>query len=315
MSRWQRDDEGEREMMYAAASFRTGIGRLRRATRRDWLSFVAQLALVVGVELGDDLAHGLVAQADPRVGLANTVRVVQFETAHGFWVEPGVQSFFTQTHDFLGLAVGWAQVVPIFNALYGLGHVLVTLLFALWVFFFRRRLFGFLRNVFLLTNLLALVLYEAYPMAPPRLAAGLPYDGHPYRFLDSVFGQGQGLQIGFNEFAAMPSLHVGWALIVGLTLCWAAKPLWIRLAALCWPVVMLADVVVTGNHFIADGLGAAVVLLFALAFAVLIEWWRRQELSLRTVVLRLHHARHDSSLARPARRSLHRTVLMRRAAA
>jgi membrane-associated phospholipid phosphatase len=61
----------------------------------------------------------------------------------------------------------------------------------------------------------------------------------------------------------MPSLHVAWALIVGLILVWTARPLAARLIGLCYPVFMSLAVVITANHYIADCLGAAGVVLIA----------------------------------------------------
>jgi hypothetical protein len=285
--------------MYAIATIPNKRSSIPSPIVRDALSFCAQIALVVGIELSDDLAHGLIAQNDVHTAQANALSVMHFEAAHGFWLEPGIQSFFERTHHLLGLTIGWAQVVPIVNALYGLGHVFFTLAFALWIYCCRRPLFSFLRNVFLLTNALALALYETFPLAPPRLASGLRYDGHPYHFVDTVFAVGSGMKLSFNELAAMPSLHVGWALLVGLTLVCTVRSRAVRLLALVYPLIMLTTVIVTGNHYISDGLGALAVLMLAFTLSIAFEWWRSADESLGQVVRRLHSLcrspRHDSA--------------------
>ncbi len=229
---------------------------------------------MTGIELSDDVAHALLPNSNAAAGLANAQRMMDFERAHGFWLEPGIQRFFASTHVFLGQTVGWGQVKPIVDALYGEGHVLFTLAFAIWVFFRRRGLFPLIRNVFVLTNLMAVTLYEIFPLAPPRLATDLSYQGRPFHFIDAVFGGGSGIKLGFNDYAAMPSVHVAWALIVGLTVAWAAKPLLVRVLGLLYPLLMLTTVVVTGNHYISDGLGALVVVSVATLVAVLFA--RRQ---------------------------------------
>ena len=140
--------------------------------------------------------------------------------------------------------------------------------FSFWIFAFRRRLFPLLLNVFLVTNALAVVLYESYPLAPPRLEPSLEYGGHPFHFLDPVFGDGAGVRVGFNEYAAMPSIHIAWALILSVTLVLTARPLLVRVLAAAYPAVMLVTVVVTGNHYLLDAVGGAAVVALGLVAAL-----------------------------------------------
>lgn len=246
---------------------------------RDWLLFVLQIVLVAGIVLADDLVHLLTGRSNAQQGVLDALRMVRFERLHGLWIEPELQAFFERTHYVLGHAVGWMQVVPLFDIVYGPCHVLVTLAFALWMYLRRRHLFAFLRNVFLLTNGLAVLVYEAFPMAPPRLTPGLHFNGHAYHFQDAVFGAASGLRIGFNEFGAMPSVHVAWALIVGLTVALTARPLLVRCISLLWPLLMILTVVVTGNHYLADALGAVLVLCCAALLALLVEHCRAPRLA------------------------------------
>jgi hypothetical protein len=266
--------------------------RRARTTWRDWLYLVANVVLVAAVELTDDFAHALVPRTnDPSLGMANALHVANFEAAHDLWIEPAIQSFFARTHTYLGVTIDWSIVTKVVDALYGQGHVFFTLGFAIWVFLRRRALFSFLRNIFLLTNTFAVLLYESFPLAPPRLASGLRYDGHPYHFLDAVFGGANGLKIGFNQYAAMPSVHVAWALIVGLTMAWVTKPVLLRLLALCYPVIMIMVVIITGNHYILDALGAVGVVLTSTVLVTLYTWWRQGGESLGAVVGHLHALR------------------------
>ncbi|HXT35065.1 MAG TPA: phosphatase PAP2 family protein [Chloroflexota bacterium] len=259
---------------------------IRRSTWRDWLYLIGQFGLVAGVELSDDFIHALHPLGNEPSGLLHAGEVVRFEAAHGFWIEPGIQSFFTHTHTILGEAIGWNQVRPIVDTLYGQGHILFTIVFALWVFFYRRGLFTFVRNVFLITNLLAVALYEAFPLAPPRLY-------RPDHMLDPIFGPGGvGGSFSFNEYAAMPSVHVAWATIVGVTLFWAARTWIMRVLGLIYPLVMLTTVVVTGNHFLSDALGAEVVVLIALLCAILMAWRASGHHSLRRVLNQLQRLRY-----------------------
>jgi hypothetical protein len=261
---------------------------------RDWLYVAGQLGLVAGIELSDDWAHALAPQANAASGLANAVRVMDFERAHDLWIEPGLQRFFASTHHVFGQTIGWNEVRPVFDAMYGQGHVLFTVAFAFWLYFFRRPLFAFVRNIFLITTLMAVVLYEAFPLAPPRLAQDLWYDGHPFHFLDAVFGNG-GLQLDFNEYAAMPSVHVAWALIVGLSVWWTARPTIVRAVGLIYPFAMLTTVIVTGNHYLSDALGAMVVVSLAFLFAVALGMHRYRR-SFKQTVRCLYALRHQRSI-------------------
>jgi hypothetical protein len=272
-----------------------------RSTRhREWLSFFAQVLIVASVELSDEFVRGMVAQSNSHLGQIHAADVVHFEAVHGFWVEPAWQLFFERTHHILGLVITWGQVVPVINFIYVFGHVMITLAFAMWVFFYRRGLFAFLRNVLFVTNALALVLYEAYPLAPPRLTTGLVYAGRPFRFVDTLFqvldpsGHVAGTKIGFNEFAAMPSLHVGWSIVVGLTLAWVLRPVALRLLALVYPGTMLVTVVVTGNHYLMDAVGALGCLISAVVLASLYAWLRSGRRSPSVLYRQLRRSRYSS---------------------
>ncbi|HWE64364.1 MAG TPA: phosphatase PAP2 family protein, partial [Chloroflexota bacterium] len=146
-------------------------------TWREWRSFILQVCLVVGIELSDDITRGFFFHRPVGPAQENALRVMQFEQSHGFWIEPGLQRFFEQPHHLLGMLIAWPQVVDVVNSLYGLAHGLITCLVALWVFWRRRSLFPFVRNVFLISTAMSVAVYNIFPTAPPRLAIGLRYDG------------------------------------------------------------------------------------------------------------------------------------------
>jgi PAP2 superfamily len=144
---------------------------------------------------------------------------------------------------------------------------------AVWVFVRHRRHFARLRNVMLLTNLLALAGYELYPMSPPRLTTGLIYNGHRFVFQDTmrhILGTGKlnGTPIGYNPLSAMPSLHVAWAIIMGVTLILLARNPLLRAFGAVYPVLMVFTVVVTANHYVMDAIGAALAVTVATAIAL-----------------------------------------------
>jgi membrane-associated phospholipid phosphatase len=103
-------------------------------------------------------------------------------------------------------------------------------------------------------------------MMPP-----LPFGHHLFTFQDTVYGVltagGQyvnsGSTLAYNEFSAMPSIHMAWALVVGSALLLLARPLPLRLLGVVYPGLMLVAIVVTANHFFLDAAAAVVVVLAA----------------------------------------------------
>jgi membrane-associated phospholipid phosphatase len=107
-----------------------------------------------------------------------------------------------------------------------------------------------LRNTLFATWLIAVPIYALFPVAPPRLAG--------IGIVDTISGQSEASLNShvatsfYNPFAAVPSLHAGFAFAVGIALAVAARRRWAKALALTWgPLVSLA-VVVTGNHYLFD---------------------------------------------------------------
>lgn len=239
----------------------------------EWAAFVAQVLVAIAFELGDDLGRGLFAQHGTLQGVRNARLLVSFEAARHLWIEPAWQLFFLQSRHILGITITSAVTVQAANGVYVLGHVFVTLGLAIWVYFYRRQYFVVLRNVIILVNGLALVVYENFPVAPPRLTTGLIFNHHPFTFQDTVFGS-QVIGARYNEFSAMPSVHMAWAMVVGATLVILARSPLVRALGALYPVLMLLAVVVTGNHYLVDVMGAVVTVLVATLLSFSIARWQ-----------------------------------------
>jgi hypothetical protein len=248
---------------------------VRRRRTLIWMAFVTQAAVAVSIQIINDINTGYFAQYGRSAGIANARRVVDFEQAHGFWVEPGWQSYFTQTHHFLLFTLDWNLVSDQMVNFYVFGHALITLFLGVWVWVYRRRFFPLVRNTFFLTNAIAWVVYARFPVAPPRLTPGLTYHGRTYVFRDPLYGVINGSAIPvharFNEFSAVPSIHIGWSLIVAVTVILLVRPVWIKVLAALYPLVVLTIIVVTGNHYIFDGIAAAGDVALAGSCALLLE--------------------------------------------
>lgn len=261
---------------YVLSLPRSFAGRHTWPSWREWLVFSLQVLLVAMVEIGNDILRGNFLRPDPVRAMRDAQQVAAFEASHGFFVEPALQRFFQHSHDLFGFLLTWGDVVDFADDFYAFCHIFVTLAVVVWIYVDHRPQFTFVRNVAFLTNALALAGYELYPMAPPRLTTGLIYDGRVFHFQDTmrhVLGTGtlNGTPIGYNPFSAMPSLHVAWALIAGVTILLVARNPLLRVFGVIYPAVMLFTVVVTANHYLLDAVGAAIAACGGTLLAILIQ--------------------------------------------
>lgn len=140
--------------------------------------------------------------------------------------------------------------------------VLISVL--VWVFLRHRLDYPYVRSIFVAMTGLALIVYWALPMSPPRFAlVGIVDVVAQHDLL------GRTSSVASNGFSAMPSLHVGWS-------AWAAYAVWYSLrrthrrrALLAWvlPIAMVAVVFGTGNHYVLDVVGSVVLLIASIALA------------------------------------------------
>jgi membrane-associated phospholipid phosphatase len=153
----------------------------------------------------------------------------------------------------LELAVSWT---------YWMSEFTVLGLALLWVYLRRNEHFRKFRNWVLLAGVIGFVGYVVYPTAPPRM---FPMDG----FVDTLaqfasLNHGSGvIELGSNQYAAMPSLHAADALIVGVTLAYIARHWWTKVIWLLWPAWVCFAVMATANHFWLDCAAGAFVALLA----------------------------------------------------
>ena len=127
----------------------------------------------------------------------------------------------------------------------------------MWIHRRHRGAFPVVRNTLIFSTAVALTVYVLFPAAPPRLA-GLG-------FADTVT-QGAHVNLSsdmlgslYNPFAAVPSLHFGYALIVGAAVGLLASRRWVRVLGWAYPAFMLLTIVGTGNHFFFDAISGGVV--------------------------------------------------------
>lgn len=225
---------------------------------RSWLSSthsgvheVAGLAALYGTY---EVVRGFGGE-DYAAAFAHTDAIVALEQRLGVFVERTVQESVS----------GFAGVPALLGAAYMLLHFLGTAVLVVWVHRRRPDAYPIVRTTLVTSTALALVGYVLYPAAPPRLA--------DLGFVDTV-SSSTGLNLSsdllgslYNPIAAVPSLHFGYALIVGVALATLARNRAVRLVGAAYPAAMLFIIVATGNHFFVDAAagGLAVVLGWIMA--------------------------------------------------
>jgi hypothetical protein len=179
------------------------------------------------------------------------------DNAHRLWdVQRALH--LPREQDVQGLVLHAHWLVRVTNAFYAQVNFPLTGLVLLWLLLYRPRHYRWAKWSLIVASASGLVFFVILPMAPPRMLPDLGFVDTGVLMGQSAYGA-PGASAVSNQYAAMPSLHVGWAVIVAVVLISAcrtrARWLWVA-----HPVVTLYAVVATGNHFWADAaVGAAVV--------------------------------------------------------
>ena len=196
-----------------------------------------------------------IADGERAVAMAHGQQVIDFERRTHTFFEPGLQAFF--------LPASW--LIDFANQIYLNAQFSVALGFLVWLYLFRNESYYFVRNMFVVSMGLALVGYTLYPTAPPRMFP-------EYGFVDTIndfsgVNHDSALaKVFINPYAAVPSMHCAFAMMIGVTGGAGLPPLVVAgllgAAGRCWSLWV---VIVTGNHYWIDAvLGWMVALTSAL---------------------------------------------------
>lgn len=159
-------------------------------------------------------------------------------------------------------ALGHDWLIDLANRYYVSVHFPLTIAVLVWLYRYRRPAYTWAKRALLLATGVALVFHVLVPVTPPRLlsSVGMVDTGHAGGM--SIY-QAPVLGSMSNEYAAMPSLHVGWALLLAVVLVAACRTRW-RWLWLLHPLATLFVVVSTANHYWLDGLAGSALVLGAL---------------------------------------------------
>lgn len=184
----------------------------------------------------------------------NAELVIRFEKWLGFYREDAIQDAMAH-HDWLVNLANWVYIW---------GHWPVIVAVGAWLLWASPREYRKLRNGFLISGAIGLVVFAMFPVAPPRLLEIGLIDTVTERSLSYRLLQPPAF---VNQYAAMPSLHIGWDLLVGITLVRHAHSRFVRVIGVLLPIAMAWAVVATANHFLIDSLAGAALAIFGLVVA------------------------------------------------
>jgi hypothetical protein len=226
-----------------------------------WRTAVSQAALILGGIVVYFGVRGLTV-TEPQTAMRHAVEVVSFERGLGVYVEPRAQDLIADS----------PSAMTIMNWVYIWCHWPIIIATLLWLFFTHYGGYRVIRDAMLISGAVGLLVFAVFPVAPPRLAGlGL---------VDTVTDYSRAYRVlqppaFVNQYAAMPSLHVGWDLLMGIALATYGGYLAVRVVGVVLPLLMAAAVVLTANHYVIDVAVGAALVLASLYVALQLE--RRRE--------------------------------------
>ena len=217
------------------------------ATRLSWRRLPWGVE-VISIGIGYALYSVIRVVAPHRFALSldHASQLEDTEKSFGVFHELGFNEFLNRHAD-LGLLSAYY---------YATLHFVVTPLVLAWLWKRRSGVYGSLRSALVIATGVALVIYATWPLAPPRFAIPGAVDtvlDHPI-----LWASGHGVEGLINDLAAMPSLHVGWAVWCAAAVVAGFRTPW-RHLAWAYPIATTFVVVATANHYVLDAVGGALV--------------------------------------------------------
>lgn len=221
-----------------------------------------EIVLVVSAFLVYFYIRGVVVGREGEA-IARGLDLIQLERNLGIYWELEMQSW----------VLGRYWAIKAVNWLYFYGHMPLVVVFAFWLYIWHRRAYRLSRNAFLASGAIAVVIYALWPVAPPRL---IPDAGFldTMAVYDRVGYNAQETKAFVNPYAAVPSLHFGWSLLLGMVVFQVTRHRALKVFGVLWPVAMFFGIVITGNHFILDAVAGAIVSFAGFGIALALERWR-----------------------------------------
>jgi hypothetical protein len=224
------------------------VSRIDRLLPRGILDAGCQFLFFFLAYQGYQLVRGLAdsGSLSPYIHARN---IIDLEQSVGAFFEPGFQHTLIQHTPWL---------VDFANFMYLNSHFVVTTGFLAWLYLFRNEHFYFVRNMFMVGMGLALLGYALYPTAPPRFFPSVGFTDTIASFT-GVAQDSKTASLLLNQYAAVPSMHIAFSLMVAVPAATLAKRRISRIAWCCYPPLVFFVIVATGNHFWFDAACGALV--------------------------------------------------------
>ncbi len=233
--------------------------RARGFLPKGWKDFALQLFLFTLVDIAYELTRGL-SEGSVLPAFNHARDVVSLERSLGVFTELDVQHWALRRH--------WALDVADFT--YFHAHFVITVAFMFWLYLRRNEHYYFIRNAVFVADAIALVGFTVFPTAPPRMLTNLGFTDTLDRYA-SISNYSGPVAALANPFAAVPSIHTCYSLIIGVTCFFLVRHLALGFTWLFYPVLIVFSIVATGNHFWTDAFLGACLACVALTGAWLIE--------------------------------------------
>jgi hypothetical protein len=266
-----------------------------RSKLRWWREVIYIVLVYVGYSaVRNQFGSGAGSTVDADPAFNHGKAIIQLQRNMGLYFEDRLQQWY--------LDLPWDGLIRVWNVYYGVFHFVVAA-FAL-VYLYRKAPWRYRlwRNTLAFTTLLALVGFATFSLMPPRLlddpgiyggcrvyageaSRAADEAGDPpcdeYGYVDTVAVYGGWASFGSdemaavsNQYAAMPSMHIGWSTWCALVLAPLVRRRWVKALVIAYPLLTLFDIMVTANHYWIDGLGGLVCLGIGYVLArVLTAWW------------------------------------------
>ncbi len=210
---------------------------------RGWPDVIRQLLMFTAAYAGYELVRGLVSVTSSSYKpFGDATRIINFERTLHVFVEPNIQSWVTGHAHWLLDVADWTYL----NA-----HFALTVAALVFIYLKRNDSWYFVRNMFMIAMLIALVGYSLYPTAPPRLMTDWGFTDTIQQFTHVTIEHGASSAL-LNAYAAVPSMHVCFALMIGVPM---SRLVHNRAARIFWriyPAFITFVVIATGNHYFTD---------------------------------------------------------------
>ena len=239
-------------LLVLAGILRWQSKRTGRPPRLRWLpkggsDALLQLSLFVLADILYETVRG-VAESNAAVAFANARTIVELEQSTGLFFEQGLQTW----------AMGQRALIDFANFVYVNSHFVITTTVLVWLYLRHNERFYFVRNMFMTAMGLALVGYILMPTAPPRFFPELGFVDTIAYYVNVKHDSGL-VALFFNPYAAVPSMHVAFALMISIPTMLIVRNRFAKAAWALYPLMVSFVVVVTGNHWVFDAIvGVAV---------------------------------------------------------